>query len=71
MTDNIIATQGLTDLFSSVPQANEISHLEILKNKLREFFNLKNINFLFGSGTSSGAIPTMTGLLTTLSFDEE
>ena len=71
MTDNIIATQGLTDLFSSVPQTNETSHLEILKNKLREFFNLKNINFLFGAGTSSGAIPTMKGLLATLSFDGE
>ena len=43
----------------------------MVKNKIREFFNLKNINFLFGSGTSSGAIPTMNGLFENLKFDKK
>ena len=45
--------------------------LEGLKEKLREFFNLKNVNFLFGSGTSKGAIPTMSELYETLEFTED
>lgn len=37
---------------------------------LTEFFNLKNVNFLFGSGTSSGAIPTMSKLYEDLHFEK-
>ena len=53
-------TQGASSYFQS--DSDFDSRLSNLKDKIREFFNLKNINFLFGSGTSSGAIPTMDGL---------
>lgn len=46
-------------------------NLSLLKDKTREFFNLKNVNFLFCSGTSSGAIPTMSKLYEELHFDNE
>lgn len=36
--------------------------LNEIKLKIAELFNIKNIHFLFGSGTSSGAIPMMSGL---------
>ena len=62
-------TQGTSSYFQS--DSDFDSRLSNLKDKIREFFNLKNINFLFGSGTSSGAIPTMDGLFKELRFDEE
>ena len=62
-------TQGTSSYFHS--DSDFDSRLSNLKDKIREFFNLKNINFLFGSGTSSGAIPTMDGLFKELRFDEE
>jgi hypothetical protein len=34
----------------------------IIKERISELFNMKNIHFLFGSGTSVSAIPTMEGL---------
>lgn len=40
----------------------ELKLLLALKNKILELFNMKNVNFLFGSGTSAGAIPTMLQL---------
>lgn len=61
--------QGTSDYFQSGSDFD--SRLSNLKDKIREFFNLKNINFLFGSGTSSGAIPTMDGLFKELKFDED
>ena len=39
------------------------SKMQVVKDKIKEFFNMKNVNFLFGSGTSSPAIPVMKGLL--------
>ncbi|MCQ2282672.1 MAG: SIR2 family protein [Bacteroidales bacterium] len=45
--------------------------IQMLKDKIRELFNLKNVNFLFGSGTSSGAISTMSKLFSTLEFEDE
>lgn len=75
MTDNnhkfgdLIMTQGTSNYFQS--DSDFKSRFSLLKDKIREFFNLKNINFLFGSGTSSGAIPTMDGLFKELKFDEE
>lgn len=65
----IIVYQGMKDFFD-----NELpfpDKLEALKKKLREFFNLKNVNFLFGSGTSNGAIGTMTGLYDSLVFTDK
>lgn len=52
--------QGNEDYFDKVTAENKI---QIVKDKIKEFFNMKNVNFLFGSGTSSPAIPIMTGLL--------
>ena len=39
------------------------SKMQVVKDKIKEFFNMKNVNFLFGSGTSSPAIPVMKRLL--------
>lgn len=62
-------TQGTSDYFQS--NSDFEKQLPLLKDKIRELFNLKNINFLFGSGTSNGAIPTMDGLFKELKFDKE
>lgn len=61
--------QGLSDYFQSSKDFK--INLDLLKDKIREFFNLKNVNFLLGSGTSNGAIPTMSKLYSTLSFNEQ
>lgn len=69
---NIIATQGSTDLFKDQPGVDSIENkIEFVKTKLREFFNLKNVNFLLGAGASSGAIDTMTQLYKNLEFSCE
>lgn len=62
-------TQGSSDFFQGSTDFEK--NLDLLKEKIREFFNLKNVNFLFGSGTSSGAIPTMSKLYSTLVFTDE
>ncbi|WP_291946952.1 SIR2 family protein [Campylobacter sp.] len=41
---------------------NDEKKLEIIKTKLVDLFNIKNINFLFGAGVSNNAIPTMNEL---------
>jgi len=61
--------QGTSDFFQGSTDFK--NNLESLKQKIRELFNLKNVNFLFGSGTSNGAIPTMSGLYDTLSFSPD
>ena len=61
--------QGVKDFFNE--ESSFEKKLDNLKEKLREFFNLKNVNFLFGSGTSNGAIPTMRGLYKKLKFTDE
>lgn len=65
----IIVSQGTSDFFQGSEDFDK--NLALLKDKIREFFNLKNVNFLFGSGTSSGAIPTMSKLYEDLHFDED
>ena len=52
--------QGNDDYFEKVSAENK---MQVVKDKIKEFFNMKNVNFLFGSGTSSPAIPVMKGLL--------
>ena len=52
--------QGNDDYFEKVTTENKML---VVKDKIKEFFNMKNVNFLFGSGTSSPAIPIMKGLL--------
>ena len=69
---NIIATQGSADLFKDQPSVDSTEKkIEFVKTKLREFFNLKNVNFLLGAGASSGAIDTMTQLYKNLKFSDE
>lgn len=62
-------TQGTSDFFQGSTDFQ--TNIESLKQKIRELFNLKNVNFLFGSGTSNGAIPTMSELYSTLLFSPE
>lgn len=52
--------QGNENYFEKV---NAEEKIQVVKDKIKEFFNMKNVNFLFGSGTSSPAIPVMKGLL--------
>ncbi|MCG9793422.1 SIR2 family protein [Flavobacterium algicola] len=57
--------QGQSNLLSEVTNNNEDvenKSIDIIKNKISELFNMKNIHFLFGSGTSATAIPTMAEL---------
>ena len=57
---NLTVTQGTADVFNGKDDFNE--NLDLLKGKIREWLNLKNVHFLLGSGASSGAIPTMSSL---------
>lgn len=67
--NELIVYQGTKDYF--VKELSFDKKVGVLKEKLREFFNLKNVNFLFGSGTSNGAIPTMSELYKRLVFTED
>lgn len=62
--------QGNTDLVSKYKENTKATYKDIIdkiiKPKFNEFFNLKNVHFLLGSGTSSNSIPTMAGLFKTL-----
>jgi len=59
-SEEIHFLQGNEDYFEKVTAENK---LQVVKDKIKEFFNMKNVNFLFGSGTSSPAIPVMKGLI--------
>ena len=59
-SEEINFLQGNENFFEKVAAED---HLKVVKDKIKEFFNMKNINFLFGSGTSSPAIPVMSGLM--------
>jgi SIR2-like domain len=52
--------QGSTNLLENITE--ERKKIEFIKSKISELFNMKNIYFLFGSGTSNGAIPVMKDL---------
>src|SRR6056297_893150 len=59
--------QGQTDLLFDIKESSDNkdkSELQIqeIQKRIVEFFNVKNIHFLFGSGTSCNAIPNMKGL---------
>lgn len=58
---NIIYNQGCVDQFS-VNEDNDQKKIQKIKEKIQELFNMKNICFLFGAGTSNGAIPVMCKL---------
>ncbi|TLD84874.1 Sec1 family protein [Helicobacter trogontum] len=51
--------QGTEDLLKNI---NDTDKKEKVKAILFDLFNIKNVNFLFGAGTSNGAIPTMKKL---------
>ena len=59
-SEEIHFLQGNDDYFEKVTAEDK---MQVVKDKIKEFFNMKNVNFLFGSGTSSPAIPVMKGLL--------
>lgn len=56
--------QGLSDYFAqnNLEDADSCKKKESVKAKILEFFNMKNVCFLFGAGTSSPAIPNMREL---------
>lgn len=56
--------QGQTDLFELLKEEDkkEENRFESIHTRISELFNMKNIHFLFGSGTSMNAIPSMIGL---------
>lgn len=56
---NFNCFQGAEDLLKNIDNKDK---KEKIKSILFDLFNIKNINFLFGAGTSSGAIPTMKDL---------
>ena len=60
MSESIKLYQGTTELTNK--QKDEEA-LDFIKQKLSDLFNMKNIHFLFGAGTSVGAIPAMKGLI--------
>ncbi len=51
--------QGTEDLLSNKDNKD---NKDKIKAVLFDLFNIKNVNFLFGAGTSNGAIPTMKEL---------
>lgn len=57
---SIIYYQGCVDQFSSTEDTDQ--KIQKIKDKIQELFNMKNICFLFGAGTSNGAIPIMSEL---------
>ena len=59
-SEELYFLQGNDDYFEKVTAENK---MQVVKDKIKEFFNMKNVNFLFGSGTSSPAIPIMKCLL--------
>ena len=66
--ENINLYQG-TDNLLSIEEEEE--KLKKIKEKIVEFSNIKNINFLLGAGASSGAIPDMKTMIENLKKGEE
>lgn len=56
--------QGKQNLLDKI-DSNE-DQIEFIRNRIAEFFKLKNVYFLFGSGTSNGSIPVMKDLFATV-----
>lgn len=55
--------QGKTDYFLTKNiKDEEKERIAAVKARIAEFFNMKNVHFLFGSGTSCPATPNMAGL---------
>ena len=60
--DNTIKLYQGVDEISSGKNNDDI--LKLIKQKIFDLSNMKNINFLFGAGASSGSIPTMKDFIT-------
>ncbi|SHG20430.1 hypothetical protein [Dysgonomonas macrotermitis] len=65
--DDLNFYQGNTNLLKNIKEGSDgltlqDIQLKEIRNRLAEFFNIKNIHFLLGSGTSCNAIPNMKGL---------
>lgn len=56
---NFNCFQGAEDLLKNIDNKDK---KEKIKAILFDLFNIKNVNFFFGAGTSSGVIPTMKDL---------
>ena len=54
--------QGQQNLLEKDTEGVSDEQVDAIKERIAELFNMKNIHFLFGSGTSSDAIPIMSGL---------
>lgn len=54
--------QGVNSLIDNNEFKEYDDKMSFIKTRIEEFFNIKNINFLLGSGTSCPAIPNMSGL---------
>lgn len=59
--------QGKKNLLEGVDPSKS---LDAIKEKIGSFFDMKNLCFLFGSGTSANAIPLMKGLYTDLQAEK-
>jgi hypothetical protein len=61
---NLHFKQGTSDYFAqnNIKPEDFSKKEEAVKAKILEFFNMKNVCFLFGAGTSSPAIPNMAEL---------
>lgn len=54
--------QGQSDYLKENGLKTDEDRKKAIKAKIAEFFNMKNVCFLFGAGTSCPAIPNMSGL---------
>lgn len=61
-------SQGKKNLLDNI---EEEKHCETICEKVSSFFDMKNLCFLFGSGTSANAIPLMKGLYEGLQDEKE
>lgn len=62
--------QGTSDFFEE-NNIKKDDHKKCVKAKIAEFFNMKNVCFLFGAGTSASAIPSMKKLYKIISKNIE
>lgn len=62
--------QGKKNLLDEVSSDNN-KELDTIKEKIGSFFDMKNLCFLFGSGTSAKAIPLMKGLYEGLQTEKD
>lgn len=60
--------QGQKNLLEKINKTEE--SLEFVQEKIASFFDMKNLCFLFGSGTSANSIPLMKGLYEGLQLEK-